>query len=71
MKDTHDYIGMLHEQADRLESAFGKPIVTLKEAADYLHKSEMTLMRDPSFPVKKQCGRYNVSIVRLAHWMIS
>lgn len=71
-ENTQNYIRMLHEQTDRLETAFGgKPIVTLKEAADFLHKSEMTLMKDPTFPVKQSGGRWNVSVVRLANWLIS
>lgn len=54
---------------DELKREFGKPQITLREAARYLHKDPRTLLGDKSFPYRKRGGRYLVSLVGLARWM--
>lgn len=54
---------------EELKATFDKPIITVREAARYLHKDPRTLMADKSFPYKKRGGRYLVSLVALARWM--
>ena len=54
---------------DELKREFGKPQITLREAARYLRKDPRTLLCDPSFPYRKRKGRYLISLVALVRWM--
>ena len=55
---------------DELKAAFGgRPLITVAEAARYLHKDPRTLKSDPKFPCRKRGGRYMISLVALARWM--
>ena len=55
---------------DELKAAFnGRPLITVQEAARYLHKDPRTLKADRTFPYRKRGGRYMVSLVALARWM--
>ena len=54
---------------EELKKVFDKPMITVREAARYLHKDPRTLLGDRTFPYKKRGGRYLVSLVALARWM--
>ena len=54
---------------EELKKHFGKPVITVTEAARYLHKDYRTLLSDRKFPYRKCKGRYLVSLVALARWM--
>ena len=54
---------------DELKQTFGKPQITVQEAARYLKKDRRTLLADRTFPYKKRGNRYLVSLVSLARWM--
>lgn len=52
---------------------FGKPVITLREAAAYLQMAPSTLMADPTFPItervaKKHTMRF-VKVAALARWL--
>lgn len=54
---------------EELKQTFGKPQITVQEAARYLKKDRRTLLADRTFPYKKRGGRYLISLVSLARWM--
>lgn len=54
---------------EELKRAFGKPQITVQEAARFLHKDRRTLLADRTFPYRRRGGRYLVSLVALAKWM--
>lgn len=54
---------------EELREEFGRPVITVTEAARYLHKDYRTLLSDRKFPYRKCKGRYLVSLVALARWM--
>lgn len=54
---------------EELKKHFGKPMITVTEAARYLHKDPRSLMSNPKFPYRKCGKRYLVSLVALARWM--
>ena len=54
---------------EELKAYFDKPVITVAEAARYLHKDRRTLLNDRSFPYRKRQGRYLISLVALAKWM--
>lgn len=43
--------------------------VPLRKAAKYIGISARRLQADKTFPLKKVCGRYYVSLVGLARWL--
>lgn len=47
----------------------GRPMITINEAAKYLHMDRRTLLADRKFPYRKSGNRYLVSLVALARWM--
>lgn len=59
----------MEQMLSELREAFGKPQITISEAARYLRKDRRTLLADRSFPYRKCGGRYLVSLVALARWM--
>lgn len=56
----------LYEQFGR-----GRRTISLREAARYCHKDARTLQADKTFPLKQQGKQYEVSILRLAGWLLS
>ena len=54
---------------EELKSTFDNPMITVAEAARYLHKDRRTLLNDRTVPCKKKGGRWLVSLVALARWM--
>ena len=54
---------------EELKQEFGKPMITVTEAARYLHKDYRTLLGDHRFPYRKIKKRYMVSLVALARYM--
>lgn len=59
----HEHLAMLRERFPE------RDMVPVTQVAKCLHRDYRNLLRDKTFPVKQQGGRYMVSVVSLARWM--
>lgn len=59
-------------QLDELyEQLPGRPaVISLRKAAEIVGMNARTLIQDGSFPLQKQNGRYYVTVVLLAKWLV-
>jgi Rad3-related DNA helicase len=64
---------LIAEQIERIYEVFPErpPMLTLKQAAGYLHRDARTLMADRRFPIKRSGRYYLISTVNLARWMLN
>ena len=70
----HDDMSEFQVQLAELRERFGDaPIITLKQAADYLHRDPRSLLAYKDFPVKTRRNAkrmsHDIPVVALAKWL--